>query len=113
MNLTGTIVAIGATSQVTEKLRKRDLVVQYSENPTYPQVIKFEAVNDKCDTLNNLAIGQEVDVHFNLNGREWINKQGEKQYFNTLQVWKVDVLSGAAVPENNTGSSGDGSDLPF
>lgn len=114
MNLTGTIVAIGATTQVTEKVRKRDLIVTYAENPQYPQTIKFEAVNDKCEKLDNLSVGQDVDVNFNLNGREWINPKGEKQYFNTLQIWKVDVVGGkeaeyAAPVEVDD----DSSDLPF
>ena len=51
--------------------------------------IKFEAVQDKCDLLNNFNVGDLVDVDFNLKGRKWTNPQGEVKYFNSLQAWRI------------------------
>ncbi len=112
MNVTGKVIAIGAAQQVSDKLTKRELIVQYAENPTYPETIKFEAINDKCALLDSVKVGDEVDVHFNLKGRAWVNPKGETQYFNTLQLWKVSLIGGnyAAPVENNAGA---GDDLPF
>ena len=44
MEINGTVLFVGETQQVTEKFKKRDLVIQYAENPEYPETVKFEAV---------------------------------------------------------------------
>ena len=117
MELKGTVVAIGETQQVTEKFKKRDLVVEYAENPTYPEHIKFEANQATCDKLDELRVGDNITVHFNLRGRAWKDKTGKDQYFNTLNVWKFDINQTAPEPmvANNVLSNDDGesSDLPF
>ena len=89
MNITATIKSIGTTQEVSEKFKKRELIVTYSENPTYPETLKFEATQDKVSILDGLNIGDQVEVHFNLRGREWTNKEGVISVFNTLGVWKV------------------------
>lgn len=113
MEVKSTAYEIGQTVQVSEKLRKRELIVEYAENPQYPEYIKFEAINDKCDILDNISPGDKVEVHFNLKGRPWTNKEGVKQYFNSLQIWKV-VADGkaATVPGDNNKDAND-NDLPF
>jgi hypothetical protein len=46
-----------------------------------------------------LVIGDEVEVSFNLNGREWVNPKGESKFFNTLDVWKINKLGSNAVKD--------------
>jgi hypothetical protein len=93
----GLVVHIGKTNQVTEKLKKRELVVEYAEpNSQYKEEIKFEAVNDKCAALDELRVGDEVNVHFNLRGRSYNDKTGNKAWFNSLGLWKYDVLKTTA-----------------
>ena len=36
MEIRATVIAIGETQQVTEKFKKRDLIVEYAENEKYP-----------------------------------------------------------------------------
>jgi len=92
MEQSGKVKVILPQQVISEKLTKQVLVIETSDDK-YPQVISFEAVNDRTKLLDNLSVGSDVTVHFNLNGREWINKQGVAQYFNTLSLWKIDVLS--------------------
>ena len=92
----GLVIHVGTTQQVTDKLKKRELVVEYAENPQYKEEIKFEAVNDKCAAMDELRVGDEVNVHFNLRGRSYTDKAGKKAWFNSMQVWKFDVLKTAA-----------------
>lgn len=117
MEIKGTVVAIGETQQVTEKFKKRDLIVEYAENPTYPETIKFEANQNTCDKLDELRVGDNITVHFNLRGRAWKDKTGKDQYFNTLNIWRFDINQTTAEPmkENNVLSnySDDSGDLPF
>ncbi|MBW1764535.1 MAG: DUF3127 domain-containing protein [Deltaproteobacteria bacterium] len=75
--------------KVSETFRKREFIAEYSEKPQYPEYLKFEMIQDKCDLLNGFEAGQEVDIFFNLKGRKWINPKGETVYFNSLQAWKL------------------------
>lgn len=111
MNIKGTITEIFETIQVTDKYKKREFVIQDCENDQYPQFIKFELSQDKCGLMDGCKIGQEVDVHFNLRGRPYINPQGVKNYFNSLQAWKIEK---GAVGQQIADSSGPVDDrLPF
>jgi len=88
MVVAGKVRSVGPTQQVSASFKKRELVVITEEQ--YPQPILIEFAQDKCDLLNNLQVGQQVNVSINLRGREWINPQGETKYFNSIQGWKID-----------------------
>ena len=86
MNIPAKIIEIFETTKVTESFKKREFVVEYSENPQYPEFIKFELIQEKCDLLDKYSPGEEIDISFNLKGRKWTDPQGAVKYFNTLQV---------------------------
>ena len=95
--LTGTLKVIKDTVQVTEKFSKREFVV--SENSSmYPQEIAFQAAQDKCSMLDGFTEGDQVEVSFNLRGREWTSPQGEVKYFNTLDAWRIEKV-GQGMPQ--------------
>lgn len=96
MNLKAKILEIFETTQVTDTFKKREFVVEYAENPQYPEFIKFELTQDRCDLISQFKPGEEVDVWFNLRGRKWTDPQGQVKYFNSLQAWKIDSVQ----PEN-------------
>jgi hypothetical protein len=116
MEITGKVLEISNPEQVTEKVTKRELILEYAENPQYPEFLKFEVVNDKCALLDNISVGTNVEVSFNLRGRAWTDKTGKKVYFNSLQLWKIRVLSHTpeyARPADLSAGEDDSSDLPF
>lgn len=84
MELSGKVHEIGEKQTITEKLTKQDLIILDDTNPQYPEYIKIEALNAKCDLLNNLSQGQQITVSFNLKGRE-----SKGNYYNSLQLWKI------------------------
>ena len=102
MNIKGKIVTIMEVQQITASFRKREFVVEYVENPQYPEVIKFELIQDRCGLIDGYAVGQEVEVHFNLKGRKWTDSNGIDKYFNTLQAWKIVELQ----PDNQSPATG-------
>jgi len=117
MELKGKVHEIGALQQVSETFKKRDLIIEYAENPSYPEFIRFEAMQDKCSLFDSIKVGDTVDVAFNLRGRPWTDKTGKVNYFNSLVVWKISTVSaGSSAPEyappvdQNTDPDGD---LPF
>ena len=98
MNISAKITEIFETAKVTESFKKREFVVEYSENPQYPEFIKFEFIQEKCELLDKYAIGEEVDISFNLKGRKWTDPQGTVKYFNTLQAWRIDKKTADSAP---------------
>ena len=84
----GEIKAICEAVQVTEKFKKREFVL-IDDSSAYPQYINFQLVQDKCELIDGIQIGQRIEVNFNLRGREWTDKNGDLKYFNTLDVWRI------------------------
>ncbi|PTQ95564.1 uncharacterized protein DUF3127 [Mucilaginibacter yixingensis] len=121
MDIKGKVHEVSASFQVTDSLKKRELVVEYIENPQYPEYIKFEAIQDRCALLDNVKVGDDVEVFFNLRGRPWTDKTGKKNYFNTLQLWRINVITGNAAanaqpayaPPVDISSAPEDDDLPF
>lgn len=122
MEIKGKVHEVGATQQVSETFKKRDLIVEYAENPTYPEYIRFEALQDKTALLDTFKAGDEVEVFFNLRGRPWTDKAGKTSYFNSLVIWRINaVAAGApsaaapayAAPVDVSNAPGEDDDLPF
>lgn len=88
MEVLGRIKVIGPVQDVSPTFRKRELVVTTEEQ--YPQHILIEFTQDKCDLLNTFQLGEQVRVGINLQGREWVNPQGETRYFTSLRGWRID-----------------------
>ena len=87
--ITGTIKVIGQTVQVSEKFRKREIIITDNTNPQYPQHINCQVSQDKCEMLDQYSVGDNVTASYNLRGREWTSPQGEVKYFNTIELWKI------------------------
>lgn len=117
MEIKGKVISIGGTEQVSETFKKRELIVEYAENPTYPEYLKFEALQDKTALLDDLSVGAEVEVFFNLRGRPYTDKSGKTSYFNSLVIWRTNVLT--STPVNTPAYAApiitpdDDGDLPF
>ena len=95
--LQGTIKVIKDTNQVSEKFSKREMVVTTPDDK-YPQDIQFELQQDQCNLLDAFMCGQEVEVSFDIRGREWNSPQGEVKYFNTLKAFRVEAVGSAPKP---------------
>lgn len=111
LKLSGTVYKINETQVVSDKFSKREFVL--CDNGMYPQHVQFEVINDKCPELDRLAVGSDIEVYFNLRGREWTNPQGETKYFNTLQAWKIETATEAYAPTEATPNEEDDDLLPF
>lgn len=100
MEYKGKIHSIGNTQQITEKFRKRELILV--EEGKYTQYICFTFTGDRTDLLDQFELGEEVKVTFGLQGREYNGK-----FYNTLSAYKVELVN--SQPESLTPND----DLPF
>lgn len=108
------VKAIGEVVIVSEKLRKRDVVLTL-EGGQYPQHRVHQLTQDKVSLADGLQVGDEVEVEINYRGREWTSPQGEVKYFNTDEIWKLTKVGSqapqsTAVPNTPVGHV---EDLPF
>lgn len=108
--IVGVVKHISETVQVSEKFKKRDIVI--TDFSMYPQDISFQLSQDNCTTADRFQKGDEIEVSFNFRGREWTNPQtGEVKYFNTLEAWRIETISirdrgnhqAEQAPQNQTG----------
>jgi hypothetical protein len=92
--ITGTIKTIMDTVNVSDTFKKREFVITDGSG-MYPQDILFQLTQNNCALVDGYNINDQIDVTFNLRGREWTNPQGEKKYFNTLDAWRIERSMGA------------------
>jgi len=89
MKLNGTVHYVGPETQVSATYTKRELVIKTIEQ--FSQTIMIEFSQGMCNNeLDALQVGQEVNVSFSVQGREWVNPQGETKYFNSIKGWKIE-----------------------
>jgi single-stranded DNA-binding protein len=113
MNISAKIIEIFDTQQISGTFRKREFVVEYAENPQYPEYLKFESIQEKCDELDAVNVGDQVNIQFNLKGRKWTDPQGNVKYFNSLQAWRIESQGGSnqSPPSSNQSTPSGDSDM--
>lgn len=89
MQLQGKIIFATKPQQVTDTFRKRDLIIETDADTQWPQEVKIELHQDKCELISGMKKGDEVIVDCNLRGRSHVNKEGQKMWFNTIAGWRV------------------------
>lgn len=104
---TGTVEAILDLQEFPSGFTKQILVVNDGGNEVgeYQQLIPFEFIKDKTKLLENLQVGQAVEVSFDLRGNEYKGK-----YYPGLQGWKI--VAGEHSQEQQATVS-DGDEIPF
>ena len=89
MNISGKVKLINETKEYgSNGFRKREIVLTTQEQ--YPQNIMVEFIQDRCEILDSFSVGDFVKIDINLRGREWVNKDGETKYFNSIQGWRIE-----------------------
>ena len=86
----GKLHKVFETEQKTEKFRAREFVIEVVDG-NYPQMIKFQLTQDKCEMIDDYNDGDEINVHFNLRGREWNDR-----FFTNLDAWRVESADASA-----------------
>jgi single-strand DNA-binding protein len=110
------------TEQKTASFQAREFVIEIPDG-NYPQLVKFQAVQERCGILDTYKEGERIKVSFDLRGREWQGK-----YFTSLNAWRIDRAGeeGAAqntatderfpadpFPNYSDAPQADSNDLPF
>lgn len=83
LEITGKLHKKFDTEQKSEKFQSREFVLEIGEGER-AQLVKFQLVQLRCDTIEPYNEGDEIKVHFDLRGREWNGK-----YLTNLNAWQI------------------------
>ena len=92
--LTGKLLEKFAAIQRTETFKVREFVISKTEDingKTITNFIKFQCVQDRTNIVDNINIGDEVKVYFNIRGTKW-EKDGRISYFSNLDAWRIEQI---------------------
>lgn len=104
----GTLHHIGETQQVSDRFCKREIVLLVPDGK-YPQHVPLQLTGDRTSLADDLRIGDELRVTFNVRGRE-SNKNGQVRYWLNLDVWKLERTGERSADHSRSAPS---DDLPF
>lgn len=102
VTITGTIKVVGKTQDVSDKFRKRELVVTEPSGQR-PQHIPVEFTQDRCGLLDGYNPGDEVTVSCYVNGREWAGRDGVTKYFLSLSGNRIDRAGASGAQGGRSG----------
>lgn len=91
------------TESKTGTFQAREFVIEVVDG-NYPQMVKFQLVQDRCSLLDPFEEGEKIRVHFDLRGREWNGK-----YFTNLNAWRLEKVEMSAAPASAPPAFGDDS----
>lgn len=83
----GIIEFISDEKKVTDKFTCREVVIDTGGQ--YPQLIKCQLVNQKCDLIISKHKGDKIIAHVSIRGRK-SNGQKGVQYFTSLDILKIE-----------------------
>lgn len=123
--LSGKLVEIFPVEQPSATFRKREFVVELSEERNgriFSDPVKFQLTQDRVDLLDGYAVNEQVKVSFDIKGNRW-ERDGRVSYFTNLAAWKIERIgsvAGKSAPDYDPGMPAtdqappDGyDDLPF
>ncbi len=102
-------------SKAGKEWSKQEFVIETEEQ--FPRKVCFTLFGDKTSLINGLSAGEEVEVAFNLESREYNGK-----WFHNINAWKIDKVSANQSPDGPPEYSmtdvppepdDDAGDLPF
>ena len=116
LELSGRVISVLAPQTFNSGKKKFTFVLE--TNGQYPQKVPFEVWNEEKWNQMHIAVGQSLNVSFEVNGNEWQGK-----YFVSLRCWKVASLDAnagtqhpqpqAQAPAPQPANGGVSDDVPF
>lgn len=91
IKVTGKVHNIGKVQIVSEKFKKREIVIQTKEG-NYPEHRLIQFTNDRMGLLDNISQGMDVSININMKGRLWTGNDGIEKCFNTDEGFTIEQI---------------------
>ena len=102
----GHVHVIEETKTFGQKGFRKRLVVLEQDNGRFQNFIPVDFIQDACDQVDSLKVGDEVEVSYRLGGRKWQrDPDSEVKYFLSCEATTFRVLG--AAPGDVPAFSGD------
>jgi len=118
----GTVHVIEDTKSFGQKGFRKRLVVLEQQNGRFSNFIPVEFTNDACDAVDDMKLGDEVDVTYRLSGRKWQkDPTSEVKYFLSAEAMGFNKVGSGSASNNeddlndvfSQAAADDEADAPF
>jgi hypothetical protein len=116
MELTGVIYNIGEINNISATFVKRAFIlyVENEKNKDWSDYVTLELQQSNVDEMEKYKKYDKIKCHINLRGRKWTNNEGIEVYFNTIVVWKIELITASKrEPKPEKEAAPEAVDLPF
>ena len=92
----GKIHLIEDTKTYGQKGFRKRLVVLEQDNSRFVNYIPFDFIQEGCDAVDNLNVGDQVEISYRLSGRRWQrDPESEVKFFLSAEAVNFRVLTGS------------------
>ena len=122
----GIVHFIDETKSYGQKGFRKRLVVLEQDNDRFTNYVPVEFIQDNCDTVDQLKVGDDCEITYKLSGRKWQkDSSSEVKYFLNAEAIRFQVMGGksnsapaenVSVEDANSGfaeAAFDEDDVPF
>lgn len=120
----GIVHVVEETKTYGQKGFRKRLVVLEQDTGRFTNYIPVEFIRDNCELADDLNVGDDVEVSYQLSGRKWQkDPSSEVKYFLTAEALSFKVVSGGGSGDNSgsadeanqafADSNYDENDIPF
>ena len=110
----GIVHFIDETKTYGQKGFRKRLVVLEQDGERFTNYVPIEFVRDDCDSVDELSVGDDIEVSYRLSGRKWQkDPSAEVKYFlnaEGISFKKVGAGGGASSGDSSDSASGKQSD---
>ena len=107
----GVVHLIEETKTFGQKGFRKRLVVLQQERGSFTNYIPVEFVKDGCDAVDELGVGDDIEVTYRLSGRRWQRDEAsEAKYFLSAEGLSFRRLSGGGRDEGGRSEGFDPND---
>lgn len=93
----GRVHLVEETKTFGQKGFRKRLVVIEQDNGRFPNFIPVEFLQEACDQVDSMNVGDEIEISYRLSGRRWQkDPNSEAKYFLSCEAISYRMVGGAA-----------------
>ncbi|MGI9516199.1 MAG: DUF3127 domain-containing protein [Pirellulaceae bacterium] len=110
--VSGKVHVIEETKTYGQKGFRKRLVVLEQDKGRFTNYVPVEFTNDNCDTVDDISVGDEIEVTYRLNGRKWQRDPGsEVKYFVNVEAISFSTKGKSSGQGKSSGSKSASKDM--
>ena len=118
----GIVHLIEETKTYGQKGFRKRLVVLEQENDRFTNYVPVEFTRDECDAVDQMSVGDDVEVTYRLSGRRWQkDPSAEVKFFVNVEAISFKIVGGGGGGGTSFGDANDAfaeaaadeDDIPF